>query len=402
MKISPLLPAAAALLFIASFAHAQAGPGPLPGPVTEDVARLAQQAPSRKSWVDRLSIRGYAQLRYSGPKDIQLVNENDRSVGTDAGLLLRRARVIISGEASDLVSIYVQADFGTSVSSSQQFYPQLRDYYADIFFDESKHYRLRAGVSKVPYGFENPQSSQNRIPFDRSDPINTAVKDERDVGLFFYWETSEGRSRFKELIDHGLKGSGDYGMLAFGVYNGQTLGRQESNNRLYAIARATYPFKLASGQYFEAGASAYSGVFDVTKSGTPAPTGGDSVRDQRIAAHAVWYPQPLGLQAEYNIGRGPELVGNTIATRSLHGGYLQAMYKLDGVGGEALIPYLRHQYYRGGRKADTNAPYNDIRETELGAEWQASKAIELTMAYNWAHRTAASANLVRAQLQWNY
>lgn len=368
----------------------------------EDVARLAQLPPSHKNWWERLTIRGYAQLRYSGPKEIALVNENDRSVGNNAGLLLRRARLIVSGEASELVSIYVQADFGTSISSSQQFYPQLRDYYADIFFDESKHYRIRAGVSKIPYGWENPQSSQNRLPFDRSDAINTGVKDERDIGVFFYWETSEARNRFKQLIDLGLKGSGDYGLLAFGVYNGQTLGRQESNNRLYTVLRATYPFKLEHGQFFEVGASAYTGIFDVPRSATATPTGGDSVRDQRVAAHAIWYPQPLGFQAEYNIGRGPELLGTEINARSLHGGYLQAMYRFDRVAGEALIPYLRYQYYRGGRKTDTNAPRNDIRETELGLEWQASKAIELTIGYNWAHRTSSSANLVRGQLQWNY
>lgn len=387
------------VIFALSFSASALSASPV---VPEDVARLAQKAPSHKSWTDRLTLRGYAQLRFSYPKDSDIVNENDRSVGNNTGLLLRRARLIVSGEASDLVSIYVQTDFGTSISASQQFYPQLRDFYADIFFDETKHYRVRAGVSKVPYGFENPQSSQNRLPFDRSDPINTAVKDERDVGLFFYWETSEVRNRFKELIDLGLKGSGDYGLLALGFYNGQTLGRQESNNTMYTVARVSYPFKFSDGQFFETGVSAYTGRFDVTKSTTATPTGGEGVRDQRVAAHAVWYPQPLGFQAEYNIGRGPQLNGTNIDAENLRGGYVQTMYKMDHVFGEAMIPYLRYQYYSGGRKVDTNAPYNNIRETELGVEWQASKAVEFTTAYNWTHRTRADANIVRMQLQWNY
>ncbi len=399
-KLTASLYLRALILMLSSMPLSQAAEPRVPVP--EDVARLAQLPPSKKSWTERLSIRGYAQLRYSEPKNITLLNENDRSVGNNTGLLLRRARLIVSGEASDQVSIYVQADFGTSVSSSQQFYPQLRDYYADIFFDEFKHYRLRAGVSKVPYGWENPQSSQNRIPFDRSDAINTAVKDERDIGLFFYWETEEARARFKQLIDLGLKGSGDYGLVGLGVYNGQTLGRQESNNQLYWVLRATHPFRFQNGQFFETGVSAYTGTFDVAKSATAPPSGGNSVRDQRVATHAIWYPQPLGLQAEYNIGRGPELLGTQISARSLHGGYLQAMYKIDRFGGEALIPFIRHQYYLGGRKTDTNAPRNEIRETELGAEWQTSKAVELTFAFNWAHRTTASANLVRGQLQWNF
>jgi hypothetical protein len=40
---------------------------------------------------------------------------------------------------------------------------QIRDAYFDLSFDAKKEYRVRIGQSKVPYGFENLQSSQNRL-----------------------------------------------------------------------------------------------------------------------------------------------------------------------------------------------------------------------------------------------
>jgi hypothetical protein len=89
-------------------------------------------------------------------------------------------------------------------------------------------FRLRVGQSKVPFGFENLQSSQNRLTLDRNDALNSAVANERDLGAFFYWAPSKIRERFAMLVKDGYKGSGDYGVFAFGVYNGQTsIGQKE-------------------------------------------------------------------------------------------------------------------------------------------------------------------------------
>jgi hypothetical protein len=50
-----------------------------------------------------------------------------------------------------------------------------------LSFDAKKEYRVRIGQSKVPYGFENLQSSQNRLTLDRNDALNSAVVNERDL-----------------------------------------------------------------------------------------------------------------------------------------------------------------------------------------------------------------------------
>ncbi|MEZ5949741.1 MAG: porin [Planctomycetaceae bacterium] len=60
---------------------------------------------------------------------------------------------------------------------------QIRDLYSDLYLDDDKVNRFRVGQSKVPHGWENLQSSQNRLPLDRDDGFNSAVKNERDLGV---------------------------------------------------------------------------------------------------------------------------------------------------------------------------------------------------------------------------
>lgn len=62
------------------------------------------------------------------------------------------------------------------------------------------------------------QSSQNRLALDRNDGLNSCCRDERDIGAFFYWAPAHIRELFKDLVGKNLKGSGDYGVFAFGVY----------------------------------------------------------------------------------------------------------------------------------------------------------------------------------------
>lgn len=376
------------------------------------------EAVKQKHWYEKIGFRGYGQLRYNriGNPNAQLLSaQGDRSIGGTNNLFIRRARLIFSGDVADNLYIYIQPDLSVAPDNSQAGnFAQLRDYYADISLDTDKEHRFRVGQSKVPYGFENMQSSQNRLALDRNDALNSAARDERDLGVFYYWAPKEIRERFKYLVDSGLKGSGDYGVFAFGAYNGQTANRPEANKDMHYVARATYPFKLESGQFIEASVQAYSGYFTVGTSavgtaGNPLAVvlpAANRFRDQRAALSFVYYPQPFGFQAEYNIGEGPELndAKNAVETKSLHGGYAQVMYQI-----KRFMPFVRVQTYRGGRKHENFSPSQKTDETEVGVEWQANKAIELTGMYTWTDRTSSaspynnySGNLARLQLQWNY
>ncbi|MDF0664912.1 MAG: porin [Nitrospira sp.] len=391
---------------------------------------IIQQRSATTNWYDKISIRGYAQFRYSYLTDEKnlRIDDSDASVGNNTGFTIRRARLVFSGDITDWLSFYLQPDFsavvpGTTGDGSTSVV-QLRDAYTDIFlplpFLGKQELRIRAGLSKVPYGFETLQSSQQRAPFDRSDAINSAVPGERDIGLFMYYSPAETRKLFRRLVDSGLKGSGDYGVLGIGVYNGQGINISELNDNKYVVLHATYPLELPYGQIIQFGVDAYRGTFNVgAASGTGLPAtpireNNGNILDERVGVHFVLYPQPFGLQAEWNWGHGPRLNATQTAIQEgdLQGGYVQAMYRwnvrLPWL--TALIPYVRWQEYDGGRKNRTNAPSTFVREWEIGLEWQIVKALEFTIAYANTERTntrtapyeTQEGDLIRTQLQWNY
>ncbi|MGB4499099.1 MAG: porin [Methylococcaceae bacterium] len=407
------------------------------------VANREDKAKNDEKWFNKIQMRGYTQLRYnqslSGDRvsaDPELKSPGDGGIGDNKGFSFRRVRLVFSGDINEYVSLYLQPDFASNVSDTQQHFAQLRDAYADLSFDKKHEYRIRAGQSKVPFGWENLQSSQNRLTLDRNDALNSAVPSERDLGLFAYWTPESTQKLWKNLSKKGLKTSGDYGVVGFGVYNGQSVNKAESNDDLYYVAHATYPVELdflgsfMKGQVVEVGADAMTGKFNVTTADIT-PFGGtkllkadidksltglkgkQGMREERVGVHAVLFPQPFGLQTEWNWGEGatlnPEGKGS-IESQSLSGGYVMAMYKIDKVlrSDDAIIPYVKWQTYDGAWKGANNAPRVSVDEIEAGVEWQMMKALEVTLAYSNMDRTnvgnlgQASGDMIRTQLQWNY
>ncbi|HEU4410259.1 MAG TPA: porin [Polyangiaceae bacterium] len=393
-------------------AQPSVAPPALPPPAPPAPARAEAKAPAEPKhggepahWYERIKIRGYSQLRYNRllvSNDDYVNPQGDRTIGKANGFSLRRARFIVFGDVHKNVSVYLQTDAANSVENLTHVVA-MRDWYADLFLDDRKEARFRVGQSKVPYGFENMQSSQNRLPIDRSDPINTGAPNERDIGAFFYWETAAVRARFKRLVDSGLKGSGDYGIIGLGVYNGQGTNLREKNDNLHVVARATYPFDLGS-QIVEVGVGGYTGKYVVTKSEDVG--GADEFRDARGHVAITVYPQPIGFQAEYNVGVGPELdaARGVVRQGRLHGGYAMVMAHIG-----PAFPYVRAQTYDGGKKHETDAVNYKVREVEAGVEWHFNPAVELVAAYVQGRRTAPKApydvesgRLLRLQLQFNY
>lgn len=414
--VTPPVPAAAAATPEAT--TPEVAPPPAPEPAAEPPKE------KKPEWYELLKIRGYTQFRYNRlptfDTNESLINDQgDKYIGGGSGFGIRRARVIIYGDVHPQVAVYLQSDFASAIGD-QNHVAIVRDWYADVALDKDKEFRFRIGQSKVPFGFENLQSSQNRLPFDRNDAINSAVKDERDLGVFAYWAPAHIRKRFKDLVDNNLKGSGDYGVVGLGVYNGQTANRFDRNDNLHVVGRVSYPFQFGE-QFVELGVGGYTGLYRVSTlnvEGGPEyfvkDTDG-SLRDARAVVSAVVYPQPFGVVAEYNIGKGPQQIPGTdsptiIATDDIKGGYVQAMYKFDEpLGTISLIPYARGTMYEGGKKFEVNTPRYDVKELEIGAEWEIIKPLEVTLAYMFSDRTSSKApykqqqgQVARVQVQVNY
>jgi hypothetical protein len=306
----------------------------------------------------------------------------------------------------------VQPDFASAPSSSSLHFTQLRDAYFDLGIDKENEFRLRIGQSKVPYGFENMQSSQNRLPLDRADAMNSAVSNERDLGVYFYWAPTKIRKRYSSLVNDGLKGSGDYGVFGIGAYNGQTANKPELNVNRHVVARLSYPFEVKN-QIFEPGIQAYKGQFTLSSLSSGVKTNlTKTYADERIGGTFVLYPKPFGVLAEYNVGNGPEFdkLADSITTQRLHGGFITASYKLD-FKGQTLIPFVRYQKYDGGKKHELDARSYEVEELEIGAEWQWNKNFELVVMYTMSSRRFEDyakqsnyqrGNLLRIQAQVNF
>ena len=383
----------------------------------DSIITVNPQIKQEKKWFDKISLGGYVQLRYNG-----LLQSNpdldceqcDKSWGGDNNFFFRRLRLRFSGDVNDHMYFYIQPDFAIDASTGNQHFGQIRDAYFDWSVDKNKEFRFRFGQSKVPYGFENMQSSQNRLAFDRNDAINSALSNERDLGVFFYWAPKVVRERFAHLVKSGLKGSGDYGVLGLGVFNGQTANKPEENENKHIVARLTYPFLLKSGQIIEPSIQAYTGKAVVTKltKGVKSENKENEFLDQRVAGTLVVYPQPFGLQVEYNIGKGPEfgISDSTIRVRNLKGGYVLLNYKL-AIKDHLLYPFVRHHFYEGGKKFETDARSYRVKEWEFGIEYQPFKNLEFVAMYTISDRLQndfhlmndhQKGSLLRLQVQLNY
>lgn len=401
-------------------------------------AAKAADAKKEKKWYEKISLKGYTQLRVnevfeeSGSDALAQV-VGDASVGENQSFFLRRIRLTFSGDINEVVSIYIQPEFAGGVPGSPDSdqFVQMRDAYADLHLDKDKEFRFRVGLSKVPFGWENLQSSSNRVPLDRSDSLNSAVRNERDVGVFFYYTPKEVQDLFKEINDSGLKGSGNYGLFGIGAYNGQGGAFREQNDNFHVVSRLALPFYLGDEQLAEIGVQGYIGKYTVLSSpisplgvgptirptGTLETDGRDGIHDKRLAWTFVYYPQPFGFQTEWNVGRGPSLneAQTDVIDRTLYGGYAMVMYRYQ-LEKQEFIPFARWNYYKGGYKSERNAPYTEIREWETGVEWQINKALELVTAYTITDRTNTRAistadtlsyqqfegGILRFQLQFNY
>ena len=231
--------------------------------------------------------------------------------------------------------------------------------------------------------------------------------------MFFYWAPDKIRKRFASLISDGLKGSGDYGVFGIGAFNGQTANKSEANDDPHIVARLTYPLEI-KGQIIEAGIQGYKGqyVVETRSTGVKGPNKDFSFADERVAATFVLYPKPFGIQAEYNVGRGPEFnpVTDSIETQNLKGGYVTASCLIK-IKKQIIIPFVRVQYFDGGKKHELDARSYTVTENEFGVEWQPFKNFELVAMYTMSERrfedyklqnNTQKGNLLRLQAQFNF
>ena len=134
--------------------------------------------------------------------------------------------------------------------------------------------------------------------------------------------------------------------------------------------------------------------------------------DERYAASLILYPKPFGIQAEYNIGKGPEYdaTKDSIMTKDLKGGYVTLSYLIK-IKKQVIIPFVRGTVYEGGKKHELDARAHNVKEIEGGIEYQLFKNFEFTASFMYSERTTSdrtkennqqSGSLLRLQAQLNF
>ncbi len=374
-------------------------------------------------WYERIGLRGYTQFRVSEVFDHEgpaLEVPNDRSVNESESFIIRRGRFVFSGDVTDRLSLYAQSDFNGSTGAAD-FSVQMRDLYADVWLDKGKFFRVRAGQSKVPFGWVNMQSSQNRAPLERPDGINSAVEGERDYGATFMWTPASAKQVFRDITARGLKGTGDYGRRRRRTLRGaraEPVGPERANacrrpRRLSVQARER---SVRRGCRAGVSRTLRDPVASIALGGGASITptqDADGALDQRIGFTAIWYPQPIGVETEWNFGRGPELSPDStrIDSEPLNGGYVQVNYRQQHSSG-TWFPFARWNYFDGARKFARNAPPTRVNEIDFGLEFARWAEVELSGMYTHTFRrtrtgsfpytSSLDANRVGVQLQWNY
>ena len=149
--------------------------------------------------------------------------------------------------------------------------------------------------------------------------------------------------------------AGDAVKGAVRTIKGEVLARPAGHFGLPANHEAARAIRRCQLQSIQSLLHAYRGSFNVgtagigALSGTGLPGGVPTVEnkgnylDERVGVHFILYPQPIGFQAEWNWGHGPQLNGarTAIEDGNLQGGYVQGMYKWDVNDWTTLIPYVR-------------------------------------------------------------
>ncbi|GIV55279.1 MAG: porin [Candidatus Kapaibacterium sp.] len=356
---------------------------------------------AQSPWYQRFTLRGYTQLRYEQVHTLDAPAE-----WKSAGFMIRRGRLTLSGFVTDNVFMYIQPDFAASSGSALNVL-QLRDAYFDVFLDSLHTYRLRVGLSKVPFSYESMQSSSLRPPMERAEVVDAAsVPGQRDLGIFAMWAPPNARAVYERLTRDGFKGSGDYGCISIGIYNGQGLNRPELDHTLYWSARATYPLELGN-MVVEPALQAFTGLFTPQTSST-VQAESNALRDERYAATLAISPAPIGVLAEYVWGTAPRYVppwnggGGYVRSGRIEGGFV-TLYATTRIMGYSLVPFVRWQTFHGGIKSQIDAPMTDLGQWEAGAEWQISSTLKLTAEYMHTSRhtlTSSGSQQTRSESVW--
>jgi hypothetical protein len=333
----------------------------------EAAAQAAGEEKPKPKWTDTVKVSGYAQTRFQHYPDA----EGD---DPDNEFLVRRARVKVTASPTDRMEGQFEVELGEGEVAATDAWLQ---------YDASPggNWRVRAGQQRMPFGFEVPQPTQLVLPLEPSWVGRTMFPGLRDTGVVVYWTRPADRALFDGARKQDF-GTGDYGNLAVGVFNGQGMNETETNDGKHVSIRLAKPFELGD-RYAEAGVSYITGSY------TSAAADAD-VDDELLGAHFYLPPRPLGLQAEYYTG---ETEGG-----DLDGYYAMGLWRPE----DDQVAFVRYDQYRGPRKGRGLGNVFDRDRWSLGYAYYLNDATKLTAEYDLQGTEGGSDDLFGLQVQMGF
>ncbi len=291
---------------------------PTPQPLTDRIAEPGRA----KTWFERLSLRGYTQLRVneflSGDDTApagraRLRSVHDGGISDRNNFTFRRVRVVLQGDIHERLFLYIQPDFAVNVSNQS---------------GASRAETSRSCETLSPTCTSTTSAARSCGSASRKSPTAGKTCNRRRTASPSTGRTrSTARSRASAIS--ASRPTTRRGMYSASGTASPRAGRSCSaitapsasasitarpstgssrNKDLMVAGMATWPFELDAlgpifaGQVVEVGASAYRNRFQPEiRAGGVSPVAFD---DRRVGLHAILYPQPFGLQAEWNWGRG--------------------------------------------------------------------------------------------------
>ncbi|MCX7597921.1 MAG: OprO/OprP family phosphate-selective porin [Armatimonadetes bacterium] len=351
---------------------AEAAAAQAPEPAVAPASAAAQRQPKRKPWYETMKISGYTQARAAYFEDYP----NPEASKGSSDFAVARARTVFSFQPSDLTDAYFQLDFGRGE-------PTVKDAWVQRALSAGREWRWRLGQQKVPFGFETPQSDNDRLPFERTNLSTTLFPGNRDTGLVLYYTRPQDAALFASGRE--VFGAGDFGNFAIGLFNGQGAAYRtldtgarvydgaETNSNKHLMVRFAKPFSLgAGGRYAEAGVSYWHGRYRSAKADR-------EFDDRMLGLHAYLAPAPWGLQAEYFTGK-------------TEGGDVDAWYGMGLLrAGRKGLVFARYEDYEGPRKGKGVGNIFDRQRWCLGYAYDLDPRTRLTLEYD-IERVEAAGN----------
>lgn len=385
----------------------------------ESEARAAEQSSlqgvvANPHWYERMRMQGFVQTRMSfydnGKGDLSLTDSKavvSKGVNTTGGgqkMYFRRIRLPISGQPSERLFFFIQPAFeGDGFNTGGGDGVNLVDAFADYMVTKDQTWRIRFGLQRALVGFDTLRTSSQRQELDRHESIQTSAPGERDMGIALFYTTPESKARYQTMTQY-HNGPGDYGNIAFQMYNGQGRNKVDYNKDKHFAGKVSYPFELPNGRLIDVGAHAYTGLWDAT--GVTSMTTGATrcshsistdgfctIRDQRLSAYVWTPPQPWGFMSEAVVGRGPERGSDGfLREASLYGGYIQGNYTWRYSDTGLVTPYVRYGEYYGGTKSSSSGANYDSKNVNAGLVWEPDTHWRFVAEYLFKHGTNAASS----------